>query len=179
MIPLERVNEEVFVAEGPVVIIGPTELDFIKSQALISPKQRARICAHSHSSDLLHEMFIALSKNTYVQPHRHRQKSESFHIIEGKLDVVLFEDDGRIHKVIALGDPSTRDAFFYRLDSFRYHTIIIKSELLVMHEVTNGPFERNMTDYAPFAPRDTDPIRAVEYNRHLLSEIQAFRDANS
>jgi cupin fold WbuC family metalloprotein len=174
MIPLERISDEVFVAKEPIVILGDEELIFIRQQALSSPRQRARICAHRRSEDLLHEMFIALSKQTYIQPHRHRQKSESFHIVEGEVDVVLFEDDGAIHEIVCLGPVGTGRACFYRLDSLRYHTLVIRSELLVMHEVTNGPFDRRLTEYAPFAPGEEDPELVIDYGVRLALQLTSY-----
>jgi len=174
MIPLKRINDEVFVAKEPIVVLGDEELAFIREKALSSPRQRARICAHRHPEDLLHEMFIALSRQTYIQPHRHRQKSESFHIIEGAVDVVLFEDDGAIHEVVRLGCLGSGRACFYRLDNLRYHTLVIRSELLVMHEVTNGPFDRRLTEYAPFAPDEQDPELIKDYEQRLSLQLVAY-----
>lgn len=173
MIPLERINDEVFVAKESIVVLGDDELAFVRKQALSSPRQRARICAHRHSKDLLHEMFIALSKQTYIQPHRHRQKSESFHVVEGEVDVILFEDDGTINEVVRLGPFGSGRACFYRLDTLRYHTLVIRSDLLVMHEVTNGPFDRRLTEYAPFAPGEEDPESINDYGRRLTVQLAA------
>ena len=171
MIQLNRINNEVFVAKDPIIVLGDEEIAFVRQQALSSPRRRARICAHRHSEDLLHEMIIALSNQTYIQPHRHRQKSESFHIIEGEVDVVLFKDDGAIHEVVRLGSFGSGCACFYRLDSLRYHTLVIRSELLVMHEVTNGPFDRRLTEYAPFAPGEEDPALIDDYSGWLTLQL--------
>lgn len=173
MIPLERINDEVFVAKESIVVLGDDELAFLRRQALSSPRQRARICAHRRWEDLLHEMFIALSKQTYIQPHRHRHKSESFHVVEGEVDVILFEDDGTIYEVVRLGPFGSGHACFYRLDSLRYHTLVIRSDLLVMHEVTNGPFDRRSTEYAPFAPGEEDPKSINDYCRRLTVQLSA------
>ena len=175
MIPLERINDEVFVAKDSIVVLGDEEFTFIRKQALSNPRQRARICAHRNSGNLLHEMFIALSKQTYIQPHRHRQKSESFHVVDGEVDVVLFEDDGAIHEVVRLGPPGSGRAAFYRLDSPRYHTLVIKSEFLLMHEVTNGPFDRRLTEYAPFAPGEENVEVINDYGRRLALQLAAHR----
>ena len=120
-------------------------------------------------------MFIALSKQTYIQPHRHRQKSESFHVVDGEVDVVLFEDDGAIHEVVRLGPFGSGRAAFYRLDSPRYHTLVIKSEFLLVHEVTNGPFDRRLTEYAPFAPGEENVEVINDYGRRLALQLAAHR----
>jgi len=37
-----------------------------------------------------------------------------------------------------------------------FHTLIIRSDVLVFHETTNGPFDRKDTVFAPWAPEDDD-----------------------
>ena len=174
MMQLERLSDEVFVAKEETVIIGDVELAFIKKQALLSPRKRARICAHQSSGDLLHEMFIALSKKTYIQPHRHLNKSESFHVIEGEVDVILFEDDGSIHQIISLGSYYSGCPCFYRLNSFRYHTLFLRSDILVLHEVTNGPFYSCSTEYAPFSPNERDLVSISDYGVRLMKQIDIY-----
>lgn len=175
--PLERVSDEVFVAQNPIVVLGDEEISFLRDRALSSQRQRARICAHRRSDDPLHEMFIALTKRSYIRPHRHRAKSESFHIVEGKVDVVLFDDDGGIFEIVALGEIGTGCACFYRLDSIRYHTLLIRSEFLVLHEVTNGPFDRELTEFALFAPGEEDPMALDSYRMRLVQQVDSHRDA--
>ena len=45
-------------------------------------------------------MFIALSDETYIRPHKHLNKSESLHVLEGSADVVFFDEKGKITKII-------------------------------------------------------------------------------
>ena len=68
------------------------------------PRSRIRLCAHPDVNDTLHEMLIVHEKGTYVRPHKHLNKTESVHIIEGSVDVVIFDDDGNITDVIQMGD---------------------------------------------------------------------------
>jgi len=69
-------------------------------------------------------MLIVHAKGAYVPPHKHTAKSESFHIIKGKLNVVIFNNDGSILKVIIMGDFDSDKTFFYRLPQDRFHTVI-------------------------------------------------------
>ena len=73
-----------------IIQINATHLERLKWSAEESPLRRSRICLHSDNSDQVHEMVIAFCRDSYVQPHRHTGKSESFHIIEGRLQVVFF-----------------------------------------------------------------------------------------
>jgi cupin fold WbuC family metalloprotein len=173
---LRKINEEVFVAVDPIVRLGTEELAFLKRQAAQSPRKRARICAHKTNDDALHEMLIAISATSYIHPHRHVGKSESFHIVEGEVDVVVFDDDGSIVDVIELGPAGSRRKFFYRLSESAFHTLLIRSDFLIVHEVTNGPFARDKTVLAPFAPQEDQVEAAREYIARVAQRASRHRN---
>lgn len=175
---LRKVNDEVFIADAAIVEVDDADVALLKRQALASPRGRSRICAHRTGEDALHEMIIAISRGSYIHPHRHFGKSESFHVVEGSLDVAIFRDDGALEAVVPMGVPGSGRRFFYRLDDRRYHTLCIRTPVVVIHEVTNGPFDPALTEMAPFAPAEADRARASEYmaqvaervDRHLAGE---------
>ncbi len=174
MIELERINNEVFVARDPIARFGGEEVAFLRQQAQASPRKRARICAHRSNDDALHEMLIAISSESYIHPHRHANKSESFHIVEGTVDVVIFDDEGGIADVIELGPPGSGRQFFYRLSVSRFHTLLIRSNYIVIHEATNGPFTKDGTVLAPFAPTEGEPEKARQYLKRLSAQVSQF-----
>lgn len=171
---LRKISEEVFIAEDAIVRIGDEEITFLKRQAQTGPRGRARICAHRSNDDPLHEMVIAISAASYIHPHRHVGKSESFHVIEGEVDVVVFDDAGAITDVVQLGAPGTGRGFFYRLSDSAFHTLLIRSDYLVVHEVTNGPFSRDGTVFAPFAPAENRAEEARDYIKRVTGQVTAF-----
>ncbi len=171
MIAFAQKNPEVFVAESDVVSVSEDDIAFLKKQALANPRKRARICAHRDSANALHEMIIAIAKGSYLRPHKHIGKSESFHIIEGVADVALFDDVGEITRVIALGAPGTGKSPFYRLSDDQFHMLVVQSDVLVMHEVTNGPFNREQTIQASFAPDEADTEKANAYLKTVHERI--------
>ena len=151
-IKVRRINDEVFVAEEQIVRMGAQHVTFLKRQAASNARRRARICAHKANDDSLHEMLIAIMAGSYIHPHKHIRKIESFHIIEGAVDIVLFDDAGTVVDVVELGDISTGRNFYYRLSDSMYHTLLIHGDCLVIHEVTSGPFIKEETILATFAP---------------------------
>ena len=155
---LNCIGEGIYQSEERIVKLSNEDIRFIKNAAHNTPRKRARICTHQSNENDLHEMIIAICSDSYIHPHRHIGKSESFHIIEGRVDVVVFSDDGKIMEIVELGDQSTGSNFYYRLSNSYYHTLLIYSDMLVVHEVTNGPFSREETELAPFAPSEDDPI---------------------
>ena len=171
---LRKINNEVFVADEPIVRLGAEQITFLKQQALSSNRKRARICTHRSNDDALHEMLIAIAAESYICPHKHTRKVESFHIIEGLVDVVVFDDAGAIVDVVELGDFSTGKNFYYRLSDSLFHTLLIHSDFLVVHEVTNGPFVTNETILASFAPPEQDESATRDYIKYLSGEVAEF-----
>ena len=171
---LREGSANVFVAESAISSISERELAILREAARNAPKRRARINLHLDDDDPLHEMIIAIAQECYIRPHLHPGKSESFHLIEGAVDVVVFDEAGAITDVIPL-DAQRRDAaFYYRMSRPLFHTIIVRSDLLIMHEVTNGPFRPGAAVYAPFAPKDDDLVAVAAY----MSELTRRADAN-
>jgi cupin fold WbuC family metalloprotein len=168
---LRKISEEVFIDEDPIVRLGDTEIALLKRQAQSSPRKRARICAHKSNDDVLHEMLIAIAAASYIRPHRHPAKSESFHVIEGKADVVVFDDLGNIVDVIELGVAGSGRGFYYRLCESAFHTLLLRSDLLVLHEVTNGPFSQDGTILASFAPPENQPDAARDYMDRVSHQV--------
>lgn len=161
------VNPEVVVSDEPIVRVSQEYMETLKERARQNPRRRIRLCAHPSVNDLLHEMLIVHEKGTYVRPHKHLNKTESVHIIEGLVDVVVFDDDGNITDVMQMGDYKSGGNFYYRMQYPYFHTLLIHSDILLFHEVTNGPFDRNNIVFASWAPLETD----IESNRSFLDKI--------
>lgn len=172
---LRGIGDGIFQSDQDIVKFSMQEVDFVKDAAKRCSRRRARICAHQSNENSLHEMMIAICSDSYIHPHRHIGKSESFHIIEGKVDVVVLNDDGGIMEIVKLGDQSTGRNFYYRLSNAHYHTLLIHSDMLVVHEVTNGPFSREQTELAPFAPPEEEPVMAMKYIEKLKKQACEYR----
>ena len=167
---LIKKTADVYVAPGPIASIGQAEIEYLRSELVGNAKGRVRMNLHPDSADNLHEMFIAIRPNSYIRPHKHPHKSEAFHIVYGEVDIVIFEDDGSIRQVVALAAGSSSTAFYYRMSTPFFHTLMIKSDLLVVHEITNGPFIKDGTAFAGFAPAEDADLNAINSWQRQLSD---------
>lgn len=163
-------NDEVLISNEDMVHVDELDLKNLKRGALHNERKRIRLCTHKSIDDPLHEMFIVHTKNVYVRPHKHVEKSESFHIIEGLVDVVLFDDDGNIIKIIKMGDYRSGLKFYQRLSKSYFHTLIIKSKILVFHEITSGPFKREDTVFPPWAP--PDDVNGMKFIEQIKKKLR-------
>ena len=171
MILIREENEEVFYPQDNTVCIANTDLDQLEKMARIIPRRRIRLCSHKNSNDILHEMFIYHPKNTYVRPHKHLGKDESFHLIYGEVDCIIFDDDGKITKVLPIGEYSSMKIFYYRIPSGTYHTQIFRKDTF-FHEVTMGPFKREDTVFPEWAPKENEKKLKNAFVNNIKSIIQ-------
>jgi cupin fold WbuC family metalloprotein len=161
-------SEEVLYPKEALVTADQTDIKIFKQLSAHNLRKRIRLCTHIEQTDSLHEMLILHTKGTYVRPHKHPGKSESTHIIEGLVDLILFDERGRIERIIRMGDYASGRTFYFRMAAPIFHTLIIRSEVLVFHETTNGPFAKNTNIFAPWAPVDTD----VDLINHFMVELE-------
>ena len=98
-------------------------------------ESRFRISLHTSPEEELHDMIIGMRKGSFVYPHKH-QKSESYHIIEGKVVLVYFDEDGNITDTVIM---SKDDTVVARADKESYHALIALSDT-IYHECRIGPF---------------------------------------
>lgn len=175
MIRMKKFNEGVYYTSDAVTKIDREDIEFLKKKAAVNRRKRARFCFHKSADDVVHEMMIAIARGSYFGPHRHRGKSESFHVIEGRLKVVMFDESGKVKDVITLGDYHSGEKFYYRLAEDLFHTVILASGVAVFHETTRGPFRRNEdTQFAPWAPQDDDCKNKTAYLRELNATVETF-----
>lgn len=131
----------------------------LKDLAWRHPLRRARICLHHGPAEPTQEMVLAVHKSSYLRPHRHpSSKSESYHVIEGEMDVNIFASNGSLERVIRLSAEGrgTGGAFMYRITNGVWHQPVAVSEWVIYHETYTGPFVKESdVEYAPWAPEET------------------------
>lgn len=174
MIKFREHNAEVLYTDDPIVQVDGKDIEFLVARAAQNPRKRIRLCAHRNVNDRLHEMLIVHARDTYVRPHKHLAKSESFHIIRGVVDIVLLNDSGELVEVVPMGDYASGRKFFYRLADPLYHTLLIRSDYVIFHEITNGPFNRADTVFAPWSPEETDAEAVTRFILDLDRRAQAI-----
>ncbi len=174
MLRFDEINEEILYTKDLVTKIDRNDIAHLKTRAVANRRKRVRICSHPDVKDTLHEMLIVHCRGNYIPPHRHLGKSESFHIIEGELDVVLFEHDGNIRDIIRMREAGSNDCFYYRLSESLFHTVIPISEIVVFHETTNGPFRPEDLLLPDWAPDDEEEEEIHAYMSVLNKQINAW-----
>ena len=172
---VREVNPEVFFVTDRIASIRGIDLEFLKDKAERSPRRRARVCTHRDVEDQLHEMLVVLKRDTYLRPEKHLTKIESYHIIQGQADVVIFDEAGEIADVVPLGDYGSGGRFYYRLsETSFYHTLVVRSDSFVYHEAATGPFRRSDAVFAGWAPEEGDAAGRRKFMERLAIRAKDF-----
>jgi cupin fold WbuC family metalloprotein len=96
-------------------------------------------------------------------------------VIEGVVDVVILNDSGMVESIVELGQPGTGLPFYYRLAAPQFHTLLLRTPWLVVHEITTGPFRPEQTVLAPFAPAETEVAAVASYRASLAMHVAHLR----
>lgn len=133
--------EEAIFNSEPAIAVGTEWLARLKRRAAAAPRGRFRLCLHGEHQDPLQEMIIVLHRDANVPAHRGTGKPKSYCVIEGEMEVRLFDAQGRVTERVALGDTRSGKPWLYRFSSDVWHTVAPLSDPVVYVETTPGPFE--------------------------------------
>jgi|TARA_B100002003_G_C14103949_1_gene530965 cupin fold WbuC family metalloprotein len=143
----------------------------LKAMAFKSNNKRARICCHLSTENKINEMIIVLMKKSYIAPHIHpKNKSESYTVLKGRMNVYIFNKKGKFKKVVKMGDINSGKNFFYRMSKGFWHMPMATSKWCIYHETYSGPFrKKNDVKYAPWAPKEEDQKKINYFLKNLKS----------
>lgn len=135
-------------------IVGPVEMAFLTDGVEMTERMRRRLCLHDNDEAWIQEMVVAYCRKTYMRPNRH-PFDESLHVLEGWGDLFFFDTDGEITDVVELDAGWDK---IIRIKSNTYHKLIIKSQVMILHELVPGPFRKGITtEAAPWSPSEDSP----------------------
>ncbi|HSX13958.1 MAG TPA: WbuC family cupin fold metalloprotein [Chlamydiales bacterium] len=141
----------VLFANQSICVVTQELIDRLKKIAQKASLKRSRFCLHLSHEDAVQEMVIVLHKDSYIRPHRHQNKSESFHMIEGAVLIAFFDEGGEVKQTLEL--KAGKDPFLYRLSIPSWHTVIPLTEFAIFHEVSTGPF--GPSEFPSWEPENT------------------------
>ena len=132
----------VLINDSEVFVLNDSFLLKLKRLAQKHPLKRARLCLHESLTNKVHEMIIVAHRDGLINPHKHpKNKPESYHVIEGSLKVLLYNDNHEVKDEVTLFDY--KHPKIYRISGNVWHQPIPLTEWVVYHEVATGPFNKD------------------------------------
>jgi cupin fold WbuC family metalloprotein len=136
-----------------MIKINTDLLDRVSALAKQSPRKRMNHNFHPELSDPVQRMLNALEPWTYIRPHRHAEKEESFVLLRGKVLAVTFNEDGTIRDHFVMSRTTGNLGVEFEEDI--YHMLTSLEPDSVVYEIKEGPFIPHTEDTsAPWSPQE-------------------------
>lgn len=129
-------------------------LSELSKSATEKSRRRANLNVHTSADANVQRLFIATEPDTYIRPHRHPQsnKWEFFTILEGKMDLLIFDDEGNVLQRVSLSNDSARAV---EIPPNVWHSYVCKTPGTVALEIKEGA-------YIPVSKEDVSPWSPAE-----------------
>jgi cupin fold WbuC family metalloprotein len=150
--------------DDPILSLNDGDLAALTAAAEASPRRRSHRNLHADFSDPVQRLLIAAEPDTYVQPHRHPAKPwEMIVLIRGAMDVLMFADDGKLERRVALRADGDR---MIQYPGTQYHGAVVCEPGTVILEVKQGPYDAATAKQTPaWAPGEDAPEGAAYRDR--------------
>jgi cupin fold WbuC family metalloprotein len=134
-------------------LIGSALLDELTARAAASPRARAHHNIHAGAEDPVQRFIVVALANSYFRPHRHTTRSELAVLLRGRVDVLTFDDAGRVLARNAVGEGTASIA--YETQQGSWHTLVPGAGGCAFLEIKQGPYDpATASEFAPWAPAE-------------------------
>lgn len=150
-------------------LITETLLDSVTEQAKANARLRMNYNLHESMDAPIHRLLNALEPGTYLPPHRHQDKVETYLVLRGSLLAFFFDEEGNITEKVCL-NPADGN-YGLEIPAGTWHSIVVQQSGTVIFEVKKGPYQPlPPEDLAPWAPAATDVEGIKAYLEALSRE---------
>jgi cupin fold WbuC family metalloprotein len=130
-------------------------LDELAAKAAASPRLRAHHNIHATPADPVQRFLVVAQGDSYFRPHRHASRAELALLLRGQVDVLLFDEAGRVLARHAVGADA--DNFAYETPQGVWHTLVPAAGGCAFLEIKEGPYDpATAVQFAHWAPPEGD-----------------------
>ena len=132
-------------------------LDELATKAAASPRARAHHNIHATPADLVQRFLVVAQGDSYFRPHLHTTRAELALLLRGGVDVLIFDDAGRVLARHAVGAGA--DSFAYETPPGVWHTLVPAAAGCAFLELKEGPYDpATAVQFAAWAPPEGDAV---------------------
>lgn len=141
---------------GGVKLLSRALLDELAARAAASPRARAHHNIHATSDDLVQRFIVVARPDSYFRPHRHAARAELALLLRGAVDVLTFEERGRVLARYAVGEGA--ESLAYETPPGTWHTLLAGPDGAAFLEIKQGPYDpATSSEFAAWAPAEGHP----------------------
>ncbi len=135
-------------------IITAQELSELKQNAAAADRRRTHLNIHESLDAPVQRLFVATEPDTYMRPHRHphSHKWEFFVVLEGEIDLLLFDESGALQQRVAMRADGARAV---EVPPGVWHAYLCRQAGTLALEIKEGAYIPTAeADFAAWAPAE-------------------------
>lgn len=142
-------------------------LDAVSAQAKENPRLRMNYNLHATLDTPIHRLLNALEPDTYLPPHRHADKEETYLVLRGSLLVFFYDEEGNVTDKACLS--SIKGNLGLEIPPGTWHSIVVLESGTIIFEIKKGPYQPASTeDLASWAPAPSDEEGVKDFIKRML-----------
>ncbi|MCD8184573.1 MAG: WbuC family cupin fold metalloprotein [Bacteroides sp.] len=142
-------------------------LNDVTSQAQESLRLRMNYNFYTSMDEPIHRMLNALEPGTYLPPHRHVDKEETYLLLLGSMWVFFYDGAGNVAEKVLLNPLAGK--YGLEIPPGMWHSIIALESGTVIFEIKKGPYQPLAPeDMASWAPAPSDEEGAKTFMERML-----------
>ncbi|WP_418697464.1 WbuC family cupin fold metalloprotein [Bacteroides sp.] len=150
-----------------MTLITEELLDTVTAQAKENPRLRMNYNFHATMDAPIHRLLNAMEPGTYLPPHRHTDKVESYIVLRGSLLALFYDEAGNVTEKVQLNPAEGK--FGLEIPPGTWHSVIPLESGTVIYEIKNGPYiPLSPEDMASWAPDPSDVEGAKSFMKRML-----------
>lgn len=143
-------------------------LDYVTSQAKVNPRLRMNYNFHTSMGEPIHRMLNALEPESYLPPHRHTDKEETYLVLRGSMWVFYYDESGNVLERVLLSPSEGK--YGLEIPTGTWHSIVVLESGTVIFEMKKGPYQPLAPeDLASWAPAPSDKEGAEAFMKQMLN----------
>ena len=142
-------------------------LDSVTAQAQGNPRLRMNYNFHATMDAPIHRLLNALEPGTYLPPHRHTDKDETYLVLRGSLLAFFYDEAGNVTEKVCLNPAEGK--YGLEIPPCTWHSIIALESGTVIFEIKKGPYQPLPSqDFASWAPEPSDEEGVKAFMKRML-----------
>jgi cupin fold WbuC family metalloprotein len=130
-------------------------LDELAAKAAASPRLRAHHNIHATAADPVQRFLVVAQGGSYFRPHRHASRGELAWLVRGGVDLLIFDERGRVLARHCVG--AEVDSLAYETPQGVWHTVVPVPGGCAFLEIKQGPYDpATSVEFAAWAPAEGD-----------------------
>ena len=128
--------------------VNAEKLALLIAQAAAVPRKRSHLLLHTGPGDQVQRLLIAAQPGTYIRPHRHSEQWEMLVVQRGRVDILMFAEDGEVLARRPLDQASP----VAQIPLSHWHSCVVRAPDTLLLEIKPGPYRPN--EFADWAPEE-------------------------